>query len=147
MSTPRPGEDAATAALRAAVAGEHAAVYAYGVVGARAGAAAADLASTGYAAHSARRDRLAAELAERGAPPELPRPAYALPSPVTGPAAAARLAALVEDRLCTAYGDLVAAAEGRLRRIGADALQDCAVRAALWRGGPVRPFPGDPARR
>ncbi len=146
QAAPAPTGGPAVTALRAALAGEHAAVYGFGVVGAHAGREHVRAAAAAYDGHLAQRDRLAAALAAAGEEPELPSPAYALPLRVDGPPRAVQLAAVLEDRLCGPYAALVAAAEGDLRRTAARWLQASAVAAATWRGGPVRPFPGDPAR-
>lgn len=76
-----------------------------------------------------------------GGEPVAADPAYALPFAVPDPAAAVRLAAVLEDRVADVYSDLVRAAEGRLRREAADGLREAAVRAVRWRGSGV-PFPG-----
>jgi hypothetical protein len=60
---------------------------------------------------------------------------------VPDPAAAARLAAELEDRVAAVYADLVRSAEGALRREAAAALREAAVRAVRWRGSSVA-FPG-----
>ncbi|NHC13571.1 ferritin-like domain-containing protein [Motilibacter deserti] len=135
-----------TDALQAALAGEHAAVWAYGVVGAQLPADRAPEALAALAAHRARRDALERTLERAAASPAAAAPAYDLPGPVTTAAQAVRLAVLVEERLAAAYADLVAAAEGEALRVtAARALQETAVRGALWRRSAV-PFPGLPER-
>ncbi|MFJ5550451.1 ferritin-like domain-containing protein [Streptomyces sp. NPDC093225] len=129
------------AAAQAALAAEHAAVYAYGIVGARVAGERAPEARTAYAAHHARRDALTRTVRALGGTPRPSEAAYALPAPVRTTADAERLAAGVEDRVAGAYSDLVRAAEGPLRREAADALTAAALRAARWRGGGVA-FPG-----
>ncbi|WP_323451044.1 ferritin-like domain-containing protein [Streptomyces yaizuensis] len=127
--------------MRAALAAEHAAVYGYGVVGARAGKARAAQAREGYAAHRARRDALARTARDLGDEPVAAAPAYDLPFPVPDGAAAVRLAAYLEDRVAGVYSDLVRAADGPLRQEAAASLREAAVRSVRWRGSGVA-FPG-----
>ncbi|MFI1015714.1 ferritin-like domain-containing protein [Streptomyces sp. NPDC020965] len=128
-------------AVQAALAAEHAAVYGYGVVGARAGQARTAEARAAHGAHRAQRDALARTVRDLGGEPDPAAPAYALPFPVPDAAAAVRLAAFLEDRVAGVYADLVRAGEGPVRREAAVALRDAAVRAVRWRGGGVA-FPG-----
>ncbi|MFF9512052.1 ferritin-like domain-containing protein [Streptomyces sp. NPDC014724] len=128
-------------AAQAALAAEHAAVYGYGVVGGRIADGRQAEAAAGYHAHRARRDALQRTVGDLGGEPVAAQAAYALPFAVPDPAAAVRLAALLEDRVADVYSDLVRAAEGPLRREAADALREAAVRAVRWRGSGV-PFPG-----
>ncbi|MEV7727647.1 DUF4439 domain-containing protein [Streptomyces sp. NPDC087917] len=128
-------------AAQAALAAEHAAAYAYGVIGARTATARTGEAREAYGAHLARRDALTRTVRELGGAPRPSEAAYALPFELRTPGDVERLAAEVEDRVAGAYSDLVRAADGRLRREAADALGAAAVRAARWRGGGVA-FPG-----
>ncbi|MDT9681334.1 DUF4439 domain-containing protein [Streptomyces sp. TRM76323] len=128
-------------AAQAVLAAEHAAVYGYGVVGARVGAARRAEAEAAHAAHRARRDAAARTVRDLGGTPAASAPAYALPFPVADGDGAVRLAAELEDRVAGVYADLVRAAGGALRRDAAAALREAAVRAVRWRGGGVA-FPG-----
>ncbi|MFI0981964.1 ferritin-like domain-containing protein [Streptomyces sp. NPDC021093] len=128
-------------AVQAALAAEHAAVYGYGVVGGRIGDKRRTEAREAYDAHRSRRDALARTVHDLGGRPAVAEAAYALPFPVPDPAAAAKLAAVLEDRVAGVYADLVRAAEGPLRREAAGALREAAVRAVRWQGGSVA-FPG-----
>ncbi|MEW1698662.1 DUF4439 domain-containing protein [Streptomyces sp. NPDC093249] len=128
-------------ATRAALAAEHAAVYGYGVVGARVAPDRRAEATAAYEAHRARRDALRRAVRDLGGAPVAAEAAYALPFPVTGPAGAVRLAAVLEDRVAGVYSDLVRATAGAARREAAAALAEAAVRAVRWRGGGVT-FPG-----
>ncbi|MFG2334540.1 ferritin-like domain-containing protein [Streptomyces sp. NPDC048604] len=128
-------------AARAALAAEHAAVYGYGVVGGRIGAARRAEARAAYDAHRARRDVLGRTVRDLGGEPVAAAAAYALPFAAPDAAAAVRLAAELEDRVAGVYSDLVRAAAGPLRADAATALREAAVRAARWRGGDVT-FPG-----
>jgi hypothetical protein len=129
------------AAAQAALAAEHAAVYGYGVVGGRVALARQPEAQQAYDAHRAARDAMARTVADLGAVPVAADAGYALPFPVKGPADAVRLAAFLEERVAGAYGDLVAASIGGIRRDAAGALRAAAVRAVRWSGESVA-FPG-----
>ena len=117
----RPGT--AVAALQAALAAEHAAVYGYGVVGAMLTGAAQAQARADWTAHQVARDTLEAMLTKLGATPVAASPAYQLPFPVTGAASAKRLAAALEDGVTRAYLGLVAVNDPALRTFGAKAMQ------------------------
>ncbi|MGW0914810.1 ferritin-like domain-containing protein [Streptomyces sp. NPDC002784] len=138
MSKAKAGE---LTALQAALAAEHAAVYGYGVVGGRIREERRAEARGAYDAHRARRDVLVREVLDLGGEPVAAEPGYALPFAVSDSAAAARLAAEVEDRVAGVYSDLVRAATGERRRTAAEALREAAVRAVRWRGESVA-FPG-----
>lgn len=131
-------------ALQTALAGEHAAVYGYGVLGAVLSGARERDARAGLDAHRGRRDRLRSLVIAAGGTPAEAAPAYRLPFPVSDPATAVRLAVHLETQIAIPYAELVAAESGRVREFAARALQDAAVRAARWRGSSV-PFPGLPA--
>ncbi|MFE1285914.1 ferritin-like domain-containing protein [Streptomyces sp. NPDC058751] len=141
MSKRSKTEEAELKALQAALGAEHAAVYGYGVVGARIGEARRSDARSAYDAHRARRDELARAVKDMGAEPEAASAAYMLPFPVTDTAAAIRFAAELEERVAAVYSDLVRAATGDRRRTAAGALRETAVRAVRWSGGSVA-FPG-----
>ncbi|MBW1601225.1 ferritin-like domain-containing protein [Streptomyces sp. JJ66] len=128
-------------AAQAALAAEHAAVYGYGVIGARVGDDRRQAARDAYAAHRARREVLARRVRDLGATPRAARAGYALPYPVPDAVAAARFAAELEDRVAGVYADLVRAATGAVRQEAAGALREAALRSARWRGGGVA-FPG-----
>ncbi len=129
-------------ALQAALAGEHAAVWAYGVVGARVVARRVGEAGTALDEHRVQRDILDALLRSMGTEPVVAEAAYALPLPVRTSSSALALAVLLEERLAALYGDVVSASTTRpVRVLAVAALRDAALRAAQWRGGSV-PFPG-----
>lgn len=132
-------------ALQLALAGEHAAVYAYGVAGAWLSGAQRGEALRARDAHRARRDGLRSLVTARRREPVAAEPAYALPRPVQSAKAALSLATLVEERLAAVYADMVGQTSGDLRALAARGLQDAAVRAARWRGT-SEPFPGLPER-
>lgn len=128
-------------ALQSALAGEHAAIYGYGVVGAHLRGRAFTRAQTAYDVHRARRDQLQQLVVEQRATPVAASAAYRLPRPVATAADAILLATELEERLAAVWVDAVADLRGQLRELAAQVLQDVAVRAATWRGGSV-PFPG-----
>ncbi|MFJ9697789.1 ferritin-like domain-containing protein [Kitasatospora sp. NPDC101183] len=130
--------------MQSALGAEHAAVYGYGVVGARLpdDQQRAD-ARTALAAHEARRDSWQRLLTTLGAAPTPAGGGYRLPFPVQDAATAARLAAHLETGLTAVYADLVAALPGPHRPTAATALQEAAVRARRW-GAPATAFPGIP---
>jgi hypothetical protein len=128
-------------ALQAALAGEHAAIYGYGVAGAYLTGSMQATATTDWLAHQVARDRLEAMLRSIGAQPGAAAVAYQLPAPVRDAAEAAMLAAVLEDRMATAYLGLVALSSTAIREYGARQVQACALRAAAWRGTTVA-FPG-----
>lgn len=135
--------DPAVAALQAALAGEHAAVYAYSVLGGRleGDSAQARLAGESYRGHRASRDALSAALRARRQSPMPTEPGYALPRPVEGVASAAYVARLVEDRCSVLHAALVTSASGHERRLGIEALISCATRGVRWQAAPTA-FPG-----
>ncbi len=135
-----------TDALQDALAGEHAAVYAYGVVGARLqGRPDERQARSGYDAHRQRRSAITRLLADAGATPTPAAAAYELGGTVATVAAARALAAEVESRAAATYSGVVAAASGPTRQSAALWLADAAVRATGWSGRPAT-FPGLPER-
>jgi hypothetical protein len=128
-------------AAQAALAAEYAAVYGYGVVGGKVADARKGEAQQAYDAHRARRDAMARTVADLGAVPVAAAAGYELPFAVRNSADAVRLAGYLEERVADAYGDLVAAVIGGVRRDAAGALREAAVRAVRWTGGSVA-FPG-----
>ena len=131
----------AAKALQAALAAEHAAVYGYGVVGARGGDRYAHAADHDWNVHKAHRDQLITLIRQRRLDPVGAKAAYVLPFDVNGPKTAARLAAHLEDGVAAAYLQLVAVTDTRLRALGAKLLRDATVRGARW-GGSTAAFPG-----
>jgi hypothetical protein len=136
-------DDPVVAALQAALAGEHAAVYAYTVVGGRldGDSPIVALALECHAAHRTVRDALVAAVRARAESPVPTEPGYALPFPVEGASSARALARLVEDRCAVLHATVVATASGEERRFSAEALVGCATRGLRW-GAPATAFPG-----
>jgi hypothetical protein len=118
--------------LRALVEAEHAAVYGYGVLGARLDTATRRVAVTAYDVHRARRDRAVDALQARGGTAPVPLPAYDVTVPDR--AAALALAVRLEEGVGQRWRDLVGGTDDReLRQVAVAALQETAVRAARWR--------------
>jgi hypothetical protein len=118
--------------LRSLAEAEHAAVYGYGVLGARLDLAARRNALAAYDAHRARRDLVVAALQARHAPVPVPLPAYDVT--VAGRPDALALAVRLEEGLSQRWRDLVGGTDNRaLRQLGVAGLQETAVRAAQWR--------------
>jgi hypothetical protein len=137
----------ATDRLVAALVAEHAAIFAYGLVGARLDAATVPLAAQAELAHRSRRDTLVLRLSTRGANPPAAEPAYTVPSPVTDQASALQLAITVEERTAAAWRAALLQTDGEDRKPSLDALTDCAVRATRARRAAGRtpvtvPYPG-----
>ena len=121
--------------LQPALAAEHAAVYAYGVIG---GVLQSAQSYSAYAAHRGRRDQLMTMIGDDAVAAE---PVYELPFEVSGQAQAERLAVRVEERCAEAYATVVSQTVGSVRAYAARGLTDCAVRELGW-GGDLEPWPG-----
>ena len=118
--------------LRSLVEAEHAAVYGYGVLGARLDDEGRRFARLAYDSHRARRDQLVAALTAAGVTAAAPLPAYDV-AVADGPQAMA-LAVRLEEGLGVRWRDLVGATGSRpLRELAVTGLQETAVRAAQWR--------------
>lgn len=143
--TPTPTPMSRATALQAALAAEHAAVYGFGIVGARLPGPRQASARAGFDIHRVRRDRLTELISTDGEEPVAAAPAYDLPFPVVDAASAVRLAAYLEAHVAAVYADLVTVSNGDMRGFASDALADAATRAVFWRGTSVA-FPGLPER-
>ena len=122
-------------ALQAALAGEHACVYAYGLVGAHVSEGAMERARAAYETHRARREELSRQIRLRNAEPVAAMPAYVVPIEVNDNASARQLAGLIEQRLAVLYADLVSATSvPSLRELAVSTLIETAVLAARWTG-------------
>jgi len=122
-------------ALLALTAGEHAAVFAYGVIAARVPKGRREQARAAWAWHLARRDLLEERLLAAGVQPPVAAPAYDVGA-APNASGAARLAATVERRLAVLAVRAVAATEGDDRREAIAALVEGARRLAAWTGRP-----------
>ena len=138
-------------ALQVALAGEHAALYLYGVLGAQTSASRSPQLYTAvteaYETHRARRDHLTGLLQTAGDTPVASEPAYEIPrlgTPELVMAAALR----VERRCATTYAWLVANTVGERRSWAIEALRNTAVRELGFRGSPeIFPGAGESADR
>jgi Domain of unknown function (DUF4439) len=144
-------EGTENAALREALAAEHAAVWGYGVVGSALAVEARAPATASEAAHRDVRDQVTALLDERGADPVQAEGAYTLPFPVLSAVDAAALAVVLEDGTAAAWVRVLdQAAERSVRELAVGWLGATEGRAVAWRGAagtaPVTTaFPGLPA--
>lgn len=135
----------AVEALQETLAAEHAAVYAFGVLGGRAAGLSAPLLrgglATAYDVHVARRDHLRSRVTALGADPVAADPAYGLPRALTTFAEISLEALRVERASVTTYAALVAATTGADRTWAVDTLAAGAV-SQLGFGGPAEALPG-----
>jgi hypothetical protein len=128
------------------LAGEHAVIWAYGVIGPLLDGDDQDRARTLLVEHERARDQLRARIVAAGGDPPVAEPAYELPTQPADSAGAHALAAEVEARLAAVYADLVAAAtDAAEREIGVRGIATAALRSYDW-GGSSGPFPGLPER-
>lgn len=130
--------------LRKALAAEHAAVFAYGLLGARTSGSLRARMTAAFDAHRARRDQLRSFITTRGGRPAEPDASYALPFFPSNATLAARLAAHLESGVTAAYLELVAAQDAALRRYAALAMQEATTRAYTFRPAQPPAFPGMP---
>jgi hypothetical protein len=132
-------------ALQVALAGEHAAVYVYGVLGGRvstsADAALSRRLILGYTRHRSRRDELISRVRSADAVPVEAEVSYEVANPALTSSQLERAALQIELRCSALYADVVGSTSGADRRWAIDALTDCAVRQ-LGFGGSAAPFPG-----
>lgn len=137
QDTPITSEDLTAAdieALQQAVAAEHAAVFAYGLVLAHAQNHRRDQIQDHLAAHRDRRDHTTAVLVGAGADVPAAAAGYTVDQVVDSPQAAAELAVVIEEQTAQSWYALIESARTPgVRALGAEALTDCAVRAARWR--------------
>jgi hypothetical protein len=132
------------AALQAALAAEHAAVYGYGVVGSLMQGKDQDIAMSYWTLHQDARDTLTEMIIRIGATPVAASAAYDLPFTVDDAASARRLAVYLEDGVTRAYLGIVAVSDAGLRAFGALAMEEPANRATAW-SGQTTAFPGMPS--
>ncbi len=115
--------------LAAAVAGENATIYAYGVLGPHLVGSALLLAQQAEVAHRNLRDTVAVGMSS----PPAPGVIYTLPFPVTNAASALALAVTVEERSAALWRAAVAAASPKNRQLPLNALIAASTRAAAFR--------------
>lgn len=129
------------AALQAALAGEHAAIWGSGRAAAEMGGARQRAALGELDQHRAARDRLRRTVAAHGGTPVEAAPAYLEPFPIEGSSGGRRLMAHINAGLAAAYADLAAASPRAGRRPAALAAAEASVRAIEW-GGRAQALPG-----
>ena len=133
----------ANTALAAAVSGEDAAIYAYGVIGSHLTGPALALAVQSELDHRNLRD----QVAETMPSPPAASVIYRMPFPVTSVATALAAAVTVEERSSALWRAAVVATTGNVRQAALNALVAGAIRTASFRRfagnypGTV-PFPG-----
>lgn len=125
-------------ALIAAIAGEQAATYAYGLAAPYLSGSDNDLVRGGLVAHQQRVTALREQLAST---PQPPAPLGFEAPPVNDESQARQLLAQVELRLCATYADLAAQSTGIARRAAVLTGRECAVRSISWGAAPEA-FPG-----
>lgn len=134
-------------ALQATLAGEHAAVYVYGVLGGRTSASAepslASALRAAYDVHRARRDQVTAMIRVRGEEPVVSEVSYVLPNAADTAARCRRAAAEIEQRCTEVYAAAVGSTSRANRQWAIDALADAAVRQLTF-GVAATAFPGVP---
>ncbi len=122
----------ATTLLQGLLEAEHAAVFGYGVLGARLDDVQREMARAAYDAHRARRDDLAVRLRDRRE--RVPAAQASYDVSVADVPAAQALAVRLEEGLAVRWRDLVVGTdEPPMRALGVDGLVGSAVRAAQWR--------------
>ena len=131
-------------ALQGTLAGEHAAVWVYGVLGGQTSRSKDpklyDAVSAAYRIHRGRRDHLIRGVVDQGGEPVVSEVGYQLPNDANTPARV-RAAALVTEQRCAAtYADLVARTTDVLRSWAIAALTD-ERSASSDSGGVPRPSP------
>lgn len=132
-------------ALQAALAGEHAAVYVYGLIGGRVSLATHPTLSgtvrAAYTAHRGRRDQLIAMVRAADGEPVVAETSYDPPNPARTQVQLTRASLDLEMRCGAVYADMVGSTSGANRQWAIDALEDAAVRQ-LGFGGVPQAFPG-----
>lgn len=132
-------------ALQTTLAGEHAAVWVYGVLGGQTSRSDDPklyvAVSAAYRIHRGRRDQLIRTVIDQGAEPVASEVGYQLPNDASTPARVTVAARMTEQRCAATYADLVARTTGALRGWAIRSLTDAAVRQLRFRGSPET-FPG-----
>jgi hypothetical protein len=133
------------AALQQTLAGEHAAVYVYGVLGGRVSSSTHPSLATrirsAYVTHRGRRDQLTAMVRAAGAQPVAADVSYRLPNQARTPDDLEAAARVTERRCAAVYATTVASTSRSERRWAIDALTDSSVRLLSFGGSPD-PWPG-----
>jgi hypothetical protein len=134
-------------AMQRALAGEHAALYVFGVLGGRASASRQpgllDAVTAAYTTHRGRRDRLTTMVRAAGGEPVAAAVSYRLPNPCRTSGQLRSAALTVERRCADVYAAMVGSTAHADREWAIRALSDCAVRQLSFGGAPA-PYPGLP---
>jgi len=133
--------EAEVSALRAALSGEYAATYAYGLIGAQLTGAEQQRALAALDSHRQHRDTIRRELAAASVPVPAPAAVYDTGVRIDSAPTAINLAIEVERRLVPQWADVASAKTGSGRISAVKTGQECAVRAVVW-GGQPQAFPG-----
>lgn len=147
MTTPRTDDSDLTPvqALQRALAAEHAAVYLFGLLGARTSAGADptlfDRLTESYSRHRGNRDQLELIVARHGADPVAAAVAYEPPGPVDTTAQIQAAALSIERRVTLTYGSVVEGTARADRRWAIGQLTASALRELGYGGTPER-LPG-----
>jgi hypothetical protein len=134
-------------ALQKTLAGEHAAVYVYGVIGGRVSASAhpglATKVAQAYTTHRGRRDQLTMMVRVAGGTPVAADVSYELPNAARTLQQLTDAALVTEQRCSDVYAQMVANTSRANRQWAIEVLGDSAVRQ-LGFGGAPQAFPGLP---
>ncbi|RYE80610.1 MAG: DUF4439 domain-containing protein [Myxococcales bacterium] len=132
-------------ALQATLAGEHAAIYVLGVLGAQtsqsANPALFEAIDAAHSAHRSQRDRLIPLVRKSGAEPVAAKASYVLPNDAANTARIRGAARQVEERCTDLYGQLVENSSGATRAWAVTGLTAGAVRLLSF-GASAESFPG-----
>jgi hypothetical protein len=120
------------AALQAALAAEHAALWSYGLVAAHDTADGSTIGDM-MAAHQVVRDSTADLVVRGGGTPVGPAPAYSTPNPVTDTASGRALALILEEDCAAAWRAVIGTTDDPvLRGLALNTLTDTAGRMVTW---------------
>lgn len=132
-------------ALQKALAGEHAAVHLYGLLGAQSSKSRQPVLfarlNRAYSEHRAARDRLTVLVTAKGRDPVAAEVDYEVPGPTSTPAQIESVALVIERRVTRTYGETVAHTSGGDRGFAITALDESALREVAFGGAPTS-FPG-----
>ncbi len=132
-------------ALQKTLAGEHAAVFLYGVLGAQSSKSRQPTLfrqlNSVYATHRRTRDQLTVLVAAHGADPVAAEVSYEVPGSIDGPGQILVVARTIERRMTRILGELVANTSESDRRWAIGTLDASALRELTFGGTPGN-FPG-----
>lgn len=132
-------------ALQRTLAGEHASVYVYGVLGGRVSSSEQPALSghlvSAYIVHRGRRDQLLRLVRAANGDPVAAETSYELPTPSRTADELTRAARIIEQRSGAVYAEAVESTSRANRKWAIDALLDSSVRQLSFGAEPVS-FPG-----